>query len=374
MKRTIALSLIICLLLSGCGIRARVPSDEYLAENREVQTVEGSQEITAAAEDPPKEEPVEKEEEDPEEPPAEETPQEEPEEKQEEKPPVEENRELPSKEDPEAERKEFSSDASGEVSKDAETLIAAPEPPEEPEEASEQAEEQTPAPETPVPTGEEGSLAAVETEGEADKTVTVVETAESAEQLTASDDAPEAENMLQYYNALLDSRLGDLFECKRLDVYMESEEDYVTVFKNSPGHRLILQAGAYDVSAKLLEDDLTISDDWLARKNPGAFIKIVDSSVLGSGISSSASARAAVEAMLQRPGWRDVEAGKTGLVIALSDSLLRSDYGRMAAAVYIAKAMYPSQFTDVDADDALRTLLKESSGSDPDGIYVYVNQ
>ena len=55
----------------------------------------------------------------------------------------------------------------------------------------------------------------------------------------------------------------------------------------------------------------------------------------------------------------------------LSGELLQSASGRTAAAVYLAKLLYPEQMQDVDADEALRALIEESAGRAPSGLYAY---
>lgn len=303
------LVLLAVLQLSGCGIRVRTP------------------EAPLPAEDPASEQ----------ETVTEEQPQIIPEE-----PEIDPNR--PSEEDPESDRREFSEDADAELSSDAETVIII---------------EET---ETPAPQG-----AAQEGSGGHTATETVPD--QQAEEQGVADDAEVAETALQYYQTLLDSRLGELFECKRLYVYWETPEDYQTVSKTSAEHQVILLAGAYDVSAKLLPDALTVDDGWVLRKNPGAIVKCVESGLLGRDVLAVSAAQTVRENLLAREGWNAMDAVKSGTVLLLSQELLRSPAGQTAAAVYLAKTMYPAQMSDIDPDEALRLLMQESAGTEPGGIY-----
>lgn len=303
------LVLLAVLQLSGCGIRVRTP------------------EAPLPAEDPASEQ----------ETVTEEQPQIIPEE-----PEIDPNR--PSEEDPESDRREFSEDADAELSSDAETVIII---------------EET---ETPAPQG-----AAQEGSGGHTATETVPD--QQAEEQGVADDAEVAETALQYYQTLLDSRLGELFECKRLYVYWETPEDYQTVSKTSAEHQVILLAGAYDVSAKLLPDALTVDDGWVLRKNPGAIVKCVESGLLGRDVLAVSAAQTVRENLLAREGWNAMDAVKSGTVLLLSQELLRSPAGQTAAAVYLAKSMYPAQMSDIDPDEALRLLMQESTGTEPGGIY-----
>ena len=57
--------------------------------------------------------------------------------------------------------------------------------------------------------------------------------AEEAERLGVSESAPVAETAQRYYAALLQSRLRTLFECKKQNVYIETQTAFITVYKSS---------------------------------------------------------------------------------------------------------------------------------------------
>ena len=209
---------------------------------------------------------------------------------------------------------------------------------------------------------------------DAEETATQTVPAQEAEQVGVSDEAEMADSLLYYYTVLLEERSGSLFECKRLTVYWETTEDHVTVFKTSPEHQLILSAGAYDVSARLLEENLRVDDGWVVRKNPGVIVKIVDSGTLGSGVHSPAAAESACARLLARPEWQGIDAVRSGRVLLLSEDLLDAPYLQTAAMLMIAKTANPELYEDVDVDQALQGLIEEATGSIPDGIYYYNGQ
>ena len=195
--------------------------------------------------------------------------------------------------------------------------------------------------------------------------------AQDAERLGVSEDAEEAPTALLYYTVLLRDRLDTLFECKRLTVYWETAEDHVTVFKTSPEHELILTAGAYDVSARLLRENLRVDDGWIGRKDPEVIVKAVDGSVLGRNVSSTTAARAVYRELLARPGFAQISAVKNKRILLLSEELLSTPYFRAAAALLVAKAAYPELFADTDAGAALELLTQEAVGASPAGVYFY---
>ena len=257
---------------------------------------------------------------------------------------------APTEQNEESDRREYASDESGELTPDAETPLITPT-----DEAGE----------TPTPTEGEGAPTNTEAEG-AEKTATETVPAEEAEQLGVDDNGEVAESVLTYYLTLLDSRVGPLFECKRLYVYWETAEDHRTIYKTDPAHQLILGAGAYDVSGKLLEENLTVDDGWVSRKNPDAMVKLADGGAL-----DMLSAQSICDELAARPDWGAITAIREKRVIVLSSRLLETQAGQVAAMVYLAKLMYPEQMEDVDADEALRALTEEATGSAYVGAYAY---
>lgn len=207
----------------------------------------------------------------------------------------------------------------------------------------------------------------------ADQTATQTLPAEQAERRGVSEDGEEAESALTYYTVLLEDRVASLFECKRLNVYWETAADHVTIHKSSPEHSLILNAGAYDVSARLLAENLRVDDGWIARKNPDLIVKVVDSGTLGSLVLSSGAAQSVRAGLLARDGWPAIGAVRSGRVLLLSEELLAAPYLQTAAMLIIARAAYPELMADVDPAQALDALTEEATGRLPAGLYYYPN-
>ena len=208
----------------------------------------------------------------------------------------------------------------------------------------------------------------------AEETATQTVAAEEAEQMGVSEDAEAADSAMTYFTVLLLDRMGSLFECQRQNVYWETARDHVTIHKTSPEHALILNAGCYDVSARLLPENLRVDDGWVARKNPGVIVKIVDGSVLGGGVGSDRAARALAQSLRGREGWAAIDAVKSGRILLLSQELLEAPYLQTAAMVMIAKTANPALLADVDLDDALRMLMEEATGTLPTGVYFYCSE
>ena len=206
---------------------------------------------------------------------------------------------------------------------------------------------------------------------EADETATQTIAAQEAEELGVSEDGETADSAMTYFTVLLAERAGSLFECQRANLYWETAEDHVTIHKSSPEHALILNAGAYDVSAKLLPENLRVDDGWVTRKNPQVIVKVVGRGILGSGTASTGAARGVYQQLTAREGWSGIDAVKSGQVLLISEELMEAPYLQTAAMLMIAKTANASVYADVDLDEALQMLMEEAAGTLPTGIYYY---
>ncbi len=221
---------------------------------------------------------------------------------------------------------------------------------------------------------EESGTSAVRVNEQAEETAVRTVAAQEAEQKGVSGDADEADSAMTYFTVLLRERTGSLFECQRLNLYWETERDHVTIHKTSPEHDMIINAGCYDVSARLLPENLQVDDGWVARKNPGVLVKIVDSGVLGSMIAGAGAARAVYESLRSREGWAAVDAVKSGRILLLSREMLETPYLQTAAMVLIARTANPTLFSDVDPDEMLQMLTEEATGALPAGLFYYCKE
>ena len=221
---------------------------------------------------------------------------------------------------------------------------------------------------------ENADEAATQLDDGADEPATMKVAADEAKETGVSEEGQEADSALRYFTTLLQERMGGLYECQRLNVYWESIADHVTIFRTSQEHRLILNAGAYDVSARLLEENLRVDDGWIRRKNPGIIVKVVDGSVLGAGVSSSDAAEKIYAELLRRDGWSEIDAVRNGRVMQISEELLETPYLQTVAMLMIARSANPSLMADVDIGKALEMMAEEATGHIPSGLYGYNGQ
>ena len=175
--------------------------------------------------------------------------------------------------------------------------------------------------------------------------------AEESERLGVSEIVPVAETAQRYYAALLQSRLRTLFECKKQNVYIETQAAFITVYKSSAEHALVLSAGGYDVAGKRMENDLAVDGGWVQRKNPDFIVKFVAASALNGDTLGE---------LLARDGLRETAAAKSGRALLLCESMTDAPQLQTAAALCLAKAMYPDLFADIDAAQAVGQLADEA--------------
>lgn len=251
------------------------------------------------------------------------------------------------RENPEASRKEYDENAPAEIVPGTDRLLH-------------ETGEGTGAPAA----NEVSEIHASQVNDQAEETATQTVAVEAAEQMGVSENADAADSAMTYYTVLLQDKMGSLFECQRLNVYWETAQDHVTIHKTSPEHTLILNAGCYDVSARLLPENLLVDDGWVARKNPGVIVKVVDGSVLG----SERAVKALYESLRNREGWAAIDAVKNRRILLLSQELLEAPHLQTAVLVMIAKTANPTLFDDVDLDRMLQMLTEEATGMLPTGI------
>ena len=218
------------------------------------------------------------------------------------------------------------------------------------------------------------NIAAVEQENLEEPEDYITETLEADigdDEEAAQADTGGALGIIDLYTNLLAEGRGALFECQRVYVYFELIEDYRTVNRSSAEHALIIGAGGYNLAERLRDDMLTVEDSWVIRRNPALIIKVVGADILGAGITDVSAAATMRDSLSARPGWDGVNAVIEGNILLISSQLLATDEGQLIAKLYIARAMYPTLFSDINIS-AFYQQLKDAGGTDfTDGIYAY---
>ena len=258
------------------------------------------------------------------------------------------------RENPEAKKKEYDEQAQGEIDAGANHLI-----------------HQDGEGDTASREDETAQNAVIQVQEGAEETALQTVAAEHAEKRGVAEDAEEAESAMMYFTVLLEDTMGSVFECQRDQLYWENPEDFLTIHKSSPEHEMILKAGAYDVSARLLPENLHVDAGWVLRKNPQVIVKIVEKGILGSGVQSTRAAQAVAQSLKTREGWSSLDAVKNRKILLLSREMMETPYLQTAAMLMIAKTSKPDLFADLDIQQAVEMLTEEATGGLPSGVLYY---
>jgi len=143
-------------------------------------------------------------------------------------------------------------------------------------------------------------------------------------------------------------------------IYMESYSDYVAYGNVSAADSVITMLNCHSISGQIFSNATRISNEWLVTRDPDFIIKCIipdnDKSMEGE-----------YARLLDRPGLSTMRAGEENGVFIVNGNFLFSPHAPVGM-VYLAKAVYPDQFADVDPD-AIRQdyhqkfLLSNETGS-----------
>jgi len=202
----------------------------------------------------------------------------------------------------------------------------------------------------------------------ADNSITIIELNDevSGQTTTDNDEGGAIGLIIDQHTELLKQGVGSLYPCDMGNVYFEKTEDFLTVENGSQEHILIKEAGGLNVAEMLRPTALKVHEDWVIRKNPDSIVKCVSGEVLGHNVHDIMPAVKAYTDFCSRQGWETIIAVANKNVILLSEELFFTEEGRLAAKLYIASAMYPTLFSNIDLNEYCRRIFGEDSG-----IYVY---
>jgi len=198
---------------------------------------------------------------------------------------------------------------------------------------------------------------------DANNVVTIEEPATDGDGATIEDSGDGGVvGVIAIYSTLLRQGVNTLFPCQLFYIYVETPADFVTVPRGSNMYQLMVDAGGINVSSRLSGDMLTVTADWVVRRNPDIIVKFVDDTVLGSEVTSTQQAAQVRAAIMQREGWGAIEAVSNGHVVLLSMAVLETEEARLAAMLAVARLMYPTLFEGIDADGVIAGLIGGMSG------------
>lgn len=145
--------------------------------------------------------------------------------------------------------------------------------------------------------------------------------------------------------ALVSSHIGQGTE-PRLRIFMESYTDYVAYGKVSAADSLISILKGENISGRVFFNATRVSPEWITQQDPDIIIK----TVVPDGTKTLEGEQVRI---LEREGFSGLRAVKDGRVYVISGNLLFSPHAPIGM-LYLAKALYPEKFADVQPEDMLK--------------------
>jgi iron complex transport system substrate-binding protein len=146
-------------------------------------------------------------------------------------------------------------------------------------------------------------------------------------------------------------------------IYMESYTDYVAYGNVSAADSVIRMMNGRSISGEIFFNATRISAEWICQQDPEVIIK---SSIPKDGINLEGE----YDRLVKRPGFKDLSAVRDERVFVVNGNLIFSPHAPVGT-LYLAKALYPDRFFDVDPDAIMQeyTLIFLDAAEEQTPIY-----
>ena len=152
-------------------------------------------------------------------------------------------------------------------------------------------------------------------------------------------------------------------------VYVESYTSYRAAGPGSSGFELCRMAGGRNIASELTVHAPLITSEWVTAQNPDAIVKLA--SLRGEYLATDNRRMAAFrKEILDRPGWKFIEAVKNGKVFALSGDVGPGPRGVVGIACMV-KWFYPQVSHNLKPEEIHREYLENFQGVPYQGHYVF---
>lgn len=183
----------------------------------------------------------------------------------------------------------------------------------------------------------------------------------------------EAEDYIAHFQEKLDfieNKTATLQQENRKKVYFEGVKDYFTYGGSGfgcgvPG--MIRDAGGLDLYPERSEQYFEVNPEDVSKRNPDVIFKLIRQEW---GKENETEFQALQESILKRPELASTNAVKNGQVYIISYDLV-GDEGKKFGVIFIAKALYPEFFADLDPLTFYRDYFKDYQGTDLRGVFIY---
>ncbi|AGB01958.1 ABC transporter substrate-binding protein [Methanoregula formicica] len=172
-----------------------------------------------------------------------------------------------------------------------------------------------------------------------------------------------AERLIDFtekYQSLIESRTENISQSESPRVYLEQLSDYMATHQGSSGDYVLSYVHAQNIAGNISVPYAIVSPEWVIEQNPDIIIKQV---TRGKGVS------AVRQDIINRAGFSRIRAVQDQRVYAFSSSML-SGAREIIGILYIAKAVHPDRFTDIDPEEVLKEYANTfMTGSDLPGSF-----
>ncbi len=168
---------------------------------------------------------------------------------------------------------------------------------------------------------------------------------------------------LSYYNDLVVSRLANLTDDQRPNVYIEMSSAWRTFSGTSIRNEMLVKAGGINIAANLTGSTLT--PEYVATANPSVILRMVSSDT--KDISDFAPVYTEI---LGRTQLINTDAVKNGAVYVY-DSSIGGGLQYPVGLLYWAKWFHPTLFADIDPAAVNQAIFSQFLGITIEGVFAY---
>lgn len=182
--------------------------------------------------------------------------------------------------------------------------------------------------------------------------------------LGAENRSQEIVGIIESYESLVQSRVGNLSESEKPKVYLELFTDWNTVAEGSVGHALIVYVGGTNIAADQPTPYPIVSPEFVVERNPEVIIRMK--------MAGDPDYPILRQQIMNRSALTIVDAVKNGRVYTYDPELMQG-VRYPAGLLYWAKWLHPELFDDIDPEAVHAQLIQEFFGVTLEGTYAYPN-
>lgn len=191
----------------------------------------------------------------------------------------------------------------------------------------------------------------------------------------------QANQLMEFYQAPLNTvkeQVSPLAEDKKPRVYLEYS-DYRTQSEGSGTHEMLLMAGARNIASGLNTDPNGapfVDPEWVVKENPEIIMRraLKADASCGYDEDNTTQMKALREKILSRPELANIAAVKEGKVYCFSSDI-STGLSYWLGIVYMAKALHPDMFPDLDPvaihQEYLTRFQRLDFNLDKHGVFFY---